>query len=77
MLPDGAYITSMGSAMCEARNGENTMTQYKVTATFKGYIAAIIFNRADSAADAVRQAKLHIVARFDKIRAEPVSATED
>lgn len=48
------------------------MSQYQVTATIKGYIAAIVFVDAASAADAIDSAKMDISSRFDKIRAEVV-----
>lgn len=50
------------------------MSQYQVTATIKGYRAALVFVDADSAADAIDSANMSIFARFDKIRAEVVGA---
>lgn len=44
--------------------------QYKVTATINGYVAARVFVDADSDAAAIDLAKMSIVSRFNKIRAE-------
>ena len=48
------------------------MTQYQVTATYKGYIAAIVFIEAESASEAIDSAKMSISSRFNKIRAQVV-----
>ena len=49
------------------------MEQYRVTATIKGFVVAIVFVRAESAAEAIESAKMGIAQRYDKIRAELVS----
>ena len=53
------------------------MPQYQVTATYKGYVAAIVFVRAESVKAAIESAEIGMVARHDKIRAELVSDTAD
>ena len=71
------YILDMGSARCGAPTGRNSMEQYQVTATIKGYVAAIVFVRANSAAEAIESAEMGMVERHDKLRAELVRAQSE
>lgn len=49
---------------------------YKVTATQKGYIVAIVYQSASSERDACEIAALSIAGKFDSIRAELIEENQ-
>lgn len=53
------------------------MEQYQVTATYKGYVAAIVFVDAESAKAAIELAQMSIVQKHTSIRAAPVASWSD
>ena len=44
--------------------------KYKVTFTYKGYIAGVFYNESQNETEAIESAKLYIINKWTKVRAE-------
>jgi len=50
--------------------------QYKVTFTYKGYIAGVFYNNSENEKDAIDSAKLYICNKWTKVSAELITDEE-
>ena len=44
--------------------------QYKVTFTYRGYIAGVFYNNSENEKDAIESAKFYMSKKWTKVRAE-------
>jgi succinyl-CoA synthetase beta subunit len=45
------------------------MKQYKVTFTYRGYVAGVFYNKSNSASEAIASAKLHMSNKWTRVNA--------
>jgi hypothetical protein len=50
--------------------------QYKVTFTYRGYIAGVFYNNSENEKDAIESAKWYMSNKWTKVRAELITDEE-
>ena len=51
--------------------------QYKVTFTYRGYVAGVFYNKSASESEAIESAKMYVNNKWTKVRAELVESLYD